>query len=210
MATYSKSTFGKIRGKVGETVGSKWRGVKYLRSLPDKSGKAPSVKQLAVHAKFALSASRLTPIKELLNIGFGDKKLNKITGYNAAARAFLTEAIIGEYPNFEVDYSKVKMSKGSLDEPDINMELGTEIALTWPDELDSTRAFADDRMVLIIFNETKENYKVREGFTRGDLAFTTPFPGKPGDALHLWSFCIKRDGKTVSNSLYLGTAVVPV
>ncbi len=209
MGTYSKSTFGKILGKVGESVGSKWRGVKVLRSLPEKSSKPSSAKQLAVYAKFALSATQLSPIKDVLNIGFSDKTLNKLTGYNAAVKAFLNEAILGEYPNYEVDFASIRMSKGSLDQPDVSMEAENDIALSWLAEFDGVRSNGDDKMFFILYNQTKDSYKLNTASIREDAAITIPFPGRFEDILHVWSFCVSRDGKKVSKSQYVGTVTVP-
>jgi hypothetical protein len=210
MGTYSKSTFGEISGKVGESVASNWRSLKVLRSVPKKSSKPPSEKRLAVYARFTLAAARLSPIKSVLNIGFSDKTLNKITGYNAAVKTFLTESILGDYPNYQVDYANIKMSKGSLDQPDVSIEVVNDIVLTWPADVDELRSNLDDRMYFIIYNEMKDSYKLNIASTRNDAAIALPFPGKAGDVLHVWSFCVSRDGKLVSRSQYVGSVTVPV
>jgi hypothetical protein len=182
MGTYSKSTFGEISGKVGESVASNWRSLKVLRSVPKKSSKPPSEKRLAVYARFTLAAARLSPIKSVLNIGFSDKTLNKITGYNAAVKTFLTESILG---------------------------VVNDIALSWPADVDGLRSNLDDRMYFIIYNEMKDSYKLNIASTRNDAAIALPFPGKAGDVLHVWSFCVARDGKLVSRSQYVGSVTVP-
>lgn len=155
MGTYSKSNFGKISGKVGEAVASKWRSVKVLRSLPTKSSKPATALQLAVHAGFALSAAQLVPIKDVLNLGFSDKKLNKITGYNAAVKSFLAEAITGDYPNYAIDYSKIKMSKGSLSPREILISLKNNITLSWPADLNDFNSSANDKMAFILLTRPR-------------------------------------------------------
>ncbi len=210
MGTYSKSTFGKIKGKVGEGVGSKWRGVSVIRSLPTKSSKPFTASQLAIQAKFALSAAQLSPIKDVLNLGFSDKKLNKITGYNAAVKAFLAEAITGTYPNYGVDYSKMKMSKGSLNAAEIQVSFESAIKLSWPADLNDFNSSASDKMVFIVYNETKNTYKLNNSFTRDAESMSFPYTIGVGDVLHIWSFCVKHDGKTVSNSVYAGSISGPI
>ena len=111
MATYSKGANGAFSGKVGSVIGSSWRSVDYLRGLPKKSSKASTEPQLAQRTRFALAARYLSPIKDILNIGFKDKQLNKITGYNAAVKIFLNQAVTGDYPDFVIDFSKVVLSK---------------------------------------------------------------------------------------------------
>lgn len=209
MGTYSNSNFGRIKGKVGEGVGSKWRGVKVLRSLPTKSSKPATVAQLAVHARFALAAAQLSPIKDVLNLGFNDKKLNKTTGYNAAVKTFLAQSITGDYPNYAVDFPSLTFSKGSLSAVEITMSAESQLFFSWPEDLNDYTAFASDKITFIIYNETKNTYKVRNNYFRSDIEASMHYPGKPGDKLHFWAFCVKNDGRTVSPSQYIGMVTVP-
>lgn len=206
MGTYSKSNFGEISGKVGEGVGSKWRGTKYLRSLPTKSKKPASELQLATYAKFALSATQLSPIKEVLNIGFGDKKLMGITGYNAAVRNFIANSILGDYPNFTVDYENMKLSKGSLTPlMRLSIEFSTELLIGWSFKPNTLNSFADDNVLVLVFNQTTKVYTVDDSSTRADEGISIDIGADYGDVVHAWAFCINRDKKTVSSSQYAGT-----
>ena len=139
MAKYSRGTFGLISGTVNNAVGTSWRGVNYLRNVAKKSNKGPSTGQLAVQAKLVLAANQLTRIKKVLNLGFSDKKLNKITGYNAAVREFINNAITGEYPDFSVDYSKMQLSKGALNQlKQVTITpLGNELTVKWSPIVDT-------------------------------------------------------------------------
>ncbi|MGF1925999.1 MAG: DUF6266 family protein, partial [Bacteroidia bacterium] len=166
MGTYSKSNFGKISGAVGEGVGSNWRDIKIIRSLPTKSNKPPSPDQLAVYARLALAATHLSPLKELLNIGFGDKKLRKLSGYNAAVKAFLADAITGTYPNYGVDYSKITLSKGSLEPAEMVTNLENFISLNWSPDVNNLTSFGDDNLMLVVYNETKKTYKINNNVIR--------------------------------------------
>lgn len=209
MGTYSKSNFGKISGKVGEAVGSKWRNIKYLRSLPTKSSKKATESQLAVHARFALSAAQLSPIKDILYLGFGDKKLSKITGYNAAVRAFIANTILGEYPDYTVDYAKLQLSKGDMPPlKHLNMVLDAGIlTLNWV-YTKKRKAFPDDTVIVVVYNKTSNLYEVEDSFVRSDGTLTVDPDADPDDVLHVWAFCITRDGAKVSPTQYVGTVTV--
>ncbi|QXU41184.1 DUF6266 family protein [Pedobacter sp. D749] len=140
MATYSKGANGAFSGKVGSVIGSNWRSIDYLRGLPKKSSKPSTEPQLAQRAKFALAALYLSPIKDILNIGFKDKQLNKITGYNAAVKIFLNQAVSGSYPDFVIDFSQVVVSRGSLSVfHGLNASLqGADLVLNWQSILNAT------------------------------------------------------------------------
>lgn len=212
MGTYSKGANGAFSGKVGSVVGSNWRNIDYLRSLPKKSKKGASADQIAQRAKFALAPQYLRPIKDILNIGFGDKNLNTITGYNAAVKMFLTQAVGGEYPAFVIDFSKIILSKGSLSvfhSLAANV-VGTDIVLTWKSILNRYNAFADDGLMVVIFNETKMMYLIYEEMSRAELTYTIEVGNDfTGDVCYCWAFSIKREGDVVGNSQFLGSLTMP-
>ncbi|RLJ69588.1 DUF6266 family protein [Pedobacter alluvionis] len=212
MATYSKGANGAFSGKVGSVIGSNWRSIDYLRGLPKKSSKPSTEPQLAQRAKFALAALYLSPIKDILNIGFKDKQLNKITGYNAAVKIFLNQAVGGSYPDFAIDFSQVVMSRGSLSVfHGLNASLqGADLVLNWQSILNRYNSFTDDSLTVVLFNATKSMYLVYEDAQRAALTYTAVIgAGFSGDVFHGWAFAVKRDAMAVANSQYLGTYTIP-
>jgi len=212
MGSYSKGANGTFSGKVGSVVGSSWRSIDYLKSLPKKSTKAATVDQIAQRAKFALAPLYLRPIKDILNIGFGDKKLNKITGYNAAVKVFLTQVVGGENPDFIIDFSKMIVSKGSLSvfhSLAANLQ-ATDLVLTWKNIVNRYNAFVDDTLLVVLFNETKMMYLIYEEMIRADLTYTIDVGDDfSGDVFYTWAFAMKREGDIVANSQYLGSFTMP-
>src|SRR5690606_10134837 len=110
MATFLKGINGAYSGKVGNVVGSRWRDVDYVRSLPRPSSKPASEAQLAQRMRFALAVAFLSPIKDLLNLGFSDIEQATATGYNVALSNLLRNGMAGDYPEVEIDYTKVQIS----------------------------------------------------------------------------------------------------
>ncbi|WP_229707698.1 DUF6266 family protein, partial [Sphingobacterium alkalisoli] len=98
MARFLKGINGAYSGKVGNVIGSSWRNVDYVRSLSKRSNKPASADQLAQRAKFALGVSFLSPIKDLLNLGYSDALQGRSTGYNKALQHLLANGIMGDYP----------------------------------------------------------------------------------------------------------------
>lgn len=212
MATYSNGANGAFSGKLGSIIGSSWRGVDYLRGLPKKSTKPSSDLQLAQRSKFAMAAAYLSPIKDILNIGFKDKQLNKATGYNAAVKIFLNQAITGEYPDLTIDFAQMVLSKGSLSVfHDLNATLqGTDLQLSWQSITNRYNAFADDVLMVVIFNDTKKMYLAYEDAQRAALSYTAVIGANfSGDVLYAWAFAVKRENNIVANSQYLGSFTMP-
>ncbi|AIM37958.1 hypothetical protein KO02_15615 [Sphingobacterium sp. ML3W] len=212
MAKFLKGIVGAYSGKVGSIVGSSWRSVDYVRSLPKITGKKATDGQIAQRAKFALAVAFLSPIKDLLNLGYSDKSLGKATGYNKALQALLNSGISGTYPALAIDYAKVVISKGGLS----NL-MGVswyenapgELELTWTPDTNKFNAFDDDSVVLLMYNRTKNFFSILESATRVDAMLSLSLPlSYAGDTLEGWIFTGHRDGVKTSLSYYLGELVL--
>ena len=73
MGTIKKGILGGFSGKVGTVVGSSWKGISYMRSLPLKVRNPRTLRQLDQRSKFAIALGYLKPLNGLLRIGW---KLN--------------------------------------------------------------------------------------------------------------------------------------
>ena len=113
MGRIKKGILGSFSGKVGTVVGASWKGVAYMRSLPQKSKTSCTERQASQRTKFAITMGYLTPMAAVLRIGW---KLyaRRQSPFNAATSYTLTNAIVGAYPDFEIDPSKVLISRGAL------------------------------------------------------------------------------------------------
>jgi hypothetical protein len=212
MARYTKGALGAFSGKLGNVVGANWRHIDYLRSLPRPSKKPASLLQLAQRAKFGMVVSFLATIKDVLNIGFGDAKRGRSTGFNQAVKIALQEAVMGDYPDFEIDYGNVTLSVGSLAGL-VSLEFVEEspmnIELTWEAITNSFNSFEDDDVVILFYNKTKKLFSIYEDSQRRDQSFSTAMPNSfEGDELVSWVFLVNRDGETTSPSQFAGELVL--
>ncbi len=212
MARYSKGALGAFSGKLGNVVGSSWRSIDYLRSLPKPSNKPASPLQLAQRMKFAMTVGFLQPIKDVLNVGFSDVTLSRLTGYNQGVRAMLKNAITGDYPDFEIDFEKIELSRGSLAgltnlsieevEPYI-------LSVSWVSVINRFNSFVDDDVLVLLYNKSKKLFTIYEDMKRGDEEVRIELPQSfVGDELVCWTFLVKRDGDTTSNSQYVGSVML--
>jgi len=215
MAIYAKSNFGEIDGKVAEAVGSHWRGKKILRSLPKPGKKDPTLHQQIVRHKLLLAVNQLSPIKGILNEGFRDKTLKGLTGYNAALSVFLKSDVIeGEFPDLKINYSKMLLSRNSgsllhLHRVKLSYQDDGNFMLSWTPKRNKTGASGDDAIRLIIFNETQGTYSIEDNAIRSDAQLMFDADMEAGDTAHVWVFCVRLDGNSVSKTEYLGTISLP-
>jgi len=208
MARFLKGIHGAYSGKVGNVIGSNWRNVDYVRSVAKPSNKPATEKQLAQRARFGLAVSFLSPIKDVLNLGYSDRTQTKSTGYNKALQHLLNHGVVGSYPDFELDYAAVSVSRGSL-----NNLMGAHwqesaprvITMTWETEVNRFNAFVDDAVILLMYNIDKAFFSILESGTRGDGSIDVTMPeAYTGDRIVGWVFTGHRDGIKTSSSYYLG------
>lgn len=210
MAIIKKGINGAFSGTVGNTVGSSWRQIDYIKSLPKPSNKPASERQLAQRAKFAMAVSFLRPIKPLLNIGFSDKAQGKQTGFNRALQTLMNDAVRGAYPDFTIDLSAVTFARGGLNAPtSLVVEQDDGIILRWDPLVNKYNSFADDELLVIAYNESKGFMNVYDGARREDGNMSIPLPPSfVGDEIAFWGFMVHRDGQKTSDSVFAGQLVI--
>ncbi|MBD1431780.1 hypothetical protein H8B06_03000 [Sphingobacterium sp. DN00404] len=212
MAKFLKGITGAYSGKVGNVIGSNWRNVDYVRSLPKPSKKPATADQLAQRARFARAVSFLSPITDLVNLGYSDKQQGKCTGYNKALQHLINHGIMGEYPNYTLNYEAVVIARGSL--ANLIGVAWTEtspknLEVSWVPEVNRFNAFTDDSVILLVYNIEKSFFNVLESATREDGALTFTVPDVyEGDRMVGWVFTGHRDGVKTSGSFYLGEITI--
>ena len=153
MGIISKGILGPFSGTVGTVVGSSWKGIDYMRSLPRKSDKAPSPAQRDHRIKFSLIGSFLRTMTPLLQVSFKDKGKN-MSGVNSAFSYNIKNAVTGAYPDFEIDYNMALVSRGDLPNattPQAVVAAGNTINWTWANNSGAGKALGTDKAILVAY-----------------------------------------------------------
>ncbi|WP_316799070.1 DUF6266 family protein [Pedobacter frigidisoli] len=207
MAFMGRGPLDGFSGKLGKVVGSNRNGKFYLKSLPCKSNRPPSPKQLEQRERMKLAAQFVGALKEVIMVGYQYVKpnhhpVNKATSYHSK------EAIAGTWPELSIDYAKVKLSHGSLNPPStckVKAAGAGTIFLSWPV---LTNAFHcdDDELLVVVLGDTIDwpcwKFDVAKR-TDGSGIFTLD-ESYVGKAVHVYAAYVSANGKKVSNSWYLG------
>lgn len=220
MATIKKGINGGFSGKAGSVIGSNWRDIDYIRGLSKKSTKAASMKQLEQRAKFATAVEFLQAAKAVFELGYKTQKTGKSTGYNIGLRNVLSDAIVGVYPDFSIDYSKVVFSKGSYGRAIglslVSAETGT-VRISWDAEgvadMDPEDEFMNamphDIAIILLYNTDKQEYKLNKTAVRVDGEAIISLPASySGDEVVGWVFFTSENRALVSKSSFAGSAVI--
>lgn len=132
MATYKLGVLGAFSGKLGNVVGTFWKGQNVMRTVSASYTDANTPAQQEARAKFALVVDFVSSIKQLSGFGFGAYD-STMTIRNAAFK-YNYNAVKGVYPALSMDLDKVVLSKGSraqlFDAAALSTLSGT-IDITW-------------------------------------------------------------------------------
>ena len=212
MGKIRKGILGGFSGKVGTVVGASWKGIAYMRSLPQKVRNPRTVGQRSQRSKFSLALALLQPMTAFLRVGW---KLytHRQSAINAAMSYTLANAITGTYPNYEIDASKVLVSRGALTPAEVTAEHesgGTNesfITFKWADNSGTGSAKATDKALIaavargaseMVITEIAQTPRTIEECS---ISIPEQWQGNEYDVYFGW---ISEDGKEVSNSVYLG------
>lgn len=210
MARLPKGILGPFIGKVGPIVGATWNGIPYIRSKPKKRRKKKATRsaaQIANEAKFKFTNHWMIPFHPYIMVGFGNFPADKPPISMAFAVNF-REAVIGSFPEFDIDYAKVVLSTGSLPgltEPVISFSASDTIELTWEQSMEQHVSY-NDQLILVLFSR---NLLMTDGFVggvkRASGKFSFQFDSRMiAEELDAYVFVTSLDRSRISNSVYLG------
>lgn len=212
MATINQGVMGGFSGTVGTVVGGRWNGKDYMRGKQKSHQDAKSMAQLDQRAKFKTVIQFLKPLKAFLNVGFKNHPAG-MSVYNAALSYNIQNALAGVYPDYQIDYSKVKVCSGSLPgalRPAVTAGTNGEILFSWENNSNVLHAMANDQVVLVVYDAI--NKKVRtllDGNSRrsGSQAFELP-DGFGRDNLQCYIAFRNISQTNISDSQYVGNVSI--
>ena len=202
MGHIRKGILGGFSGKVGTVVGASWKQTTYMRSLPRKTKNPRTLAQRRQMSKFGLAVALLRPLIAVLRIGWKLYAKHQ-TAFNACTAYTLANAIKGTFPNFQIDYPKVMISRGSLtpiQAPTIAGSSG-KITISWNNNSGIGNAKPTDKLLLALVNPTKNEVVTRFNETeRSEGTQPLSVPHWVGDKIHAYFGFVSDDGKEVSDS----------
>jgi hypothetical protein len=156
MATFNQGIHGKFSGKVGNVIGSSWKGRGVMRIRPSSMSNPNTERQQQQRGKFGLIVRFIHAHNSLVKSGFKPWS-NGLTPYNAAVSYNLANAVTGEHPNISIAFDKVLISRGDL--PPVSNLTATSttpgaLNLGWTGTTQLSGARPDDKLMVSVYNET--------------------------------------------------------
>jgi hypothetical protein len=209
MGKIGQGILGGLSGKVGNVIGGSWKGIDYIRIKPTSVANPRTEGQVNQRNKFSATIEFLQPNKEFINVGYKSFAIKK-SAFNAAMSEVINNAITGIAPDFSVNYADALLSKGSLTgalNPSFDLSTPGEVTFSWDNNTSGKNAKATDKAMLLVYNPSKkESTYILEGAERAIGVDSITIPNIfAGDTVELFMAFISQDGKTVSNSSYIGS-----
>ena len=212
MATFEKGILGGFSGKVGNVVGTRWRGKNVMRSLPQRGNYTPTAKQEEQRQKFKTVIGFLRPIVEVLTLYFGNAQGDKSRS-NVATSYHLKNAVVSSPLGMVMDYAKVLISKGDLrgiDGGTLTAGAAQTLVFGWQDNSGQGKATATDALMVVVYapdlNLFYNNLAVA---TRDATTATVTLPlFMTGFEVEVWASFSKPDTNFAAISTYMGAVTV--
>lgn len=209
------SILGDLSGKIGTVVVYRYRNLDLGRSTPRKvmETSAAQADQRCLFGGVSEFFSLVNLNVSVFERGYQLRLKEHFTAYNAAISYHVKHAVVGEYPNYQIDISKLRFSR-SIRSTENGYRLnftaseGRKAEISW--ELNPYREKTtqlDDKAV-IVFYYTKANERIEvisADVRRSALQYNQLFSDRlVGEDLHCWVFFTSANGKLVSETEYLG------
>ena len=207
MAKFKSSTFGEISGKHGDVVAVTMKdGTCYFRAyiIPPNPNTA---KQQSQRGVFGFVVKELNCMRKLFTVTFGGQY-----GINHAVSLAMKTCVSGQFPEFKIDYSRLQLSKGSIQLPltvNISRLKQDSFMLEWSyaELLDKQY---DDNLSIVLLNTTNKEMLYNQNIalrTDRKVEFCLPEHWLKSE-IHAWLYFSSSNNNSFSDSKYLGIITV--
>ncbi|MFL5744872.1 MAG: DUF6266 family protein [Niastella sp.] len=207
MARYTNGINGPFKGKVGTVIGSSWKGVPYMKSLPDKRTIPPHEKEQQNRNKFAMAHRWLKPVTDFVRAGFKGYS-EKVEGFIAAKSWLLKNAFEGEGEAMAINPSRAKVSYGDLHLPANITAIKSapdELQITW--DVPKMDDDAYDQIMILAYDieHGVAEWNITGQFRNAGRDTLNLFPSSFEMIYHIYVAFVAADRSRQSDSVYLGT-----
>ena len=190
-------------GKVGQVITYQMYGKSYMRSLPGQYNDKKSEKQLAQRQKMQLVNSFLAPYKDVLRLTYQDEAVGH-SAYMAAKSYNIRNAIVGEYPEQEIDMTKALVSSGSVQLPEVASAERIDDGLLIKWEAEKQMNSSDSLFVIANLRGQYVTYHKQTEALRRDESYLWKLDYDGAEKFDIWLVFRDYKERGFSNSMWLG------
>jgi len=211
MGKIKQGILGGFSGKVANVVGSSWKGIAVMKSLPLSVANPRTAAQVAQRTKFTNVTLFASSILADIIKPLWDRFAQEMSGFNDFVRTnidLFTTAVPSTYADLVISKGKMAaVNPSSITLVDSNKHVGfhySEFAV-------GAFELETDICYLVFYNETQDEWGSKMTTSpRGDGESSFQLVNDPAtdDVIHLWIAFRRADGTVISDTGYI-TADVP-
>lgn len=206
MGVIKRGILGGFSGKVGSVVGSSWKGIAVIKSLPLSVANPRTAGQVSQRTKFSACVVAAQALLASIIKPNWDRFAQGMSGYNAFV-SVNTEAFDSSGVLIPASF---QAARGSLTSASFSTLLataaGNQFECEFNDNSGDGSALATDEVEAVIFNQSTNEFgygtstSVRSD---GTAIMESNIEINNGNVVHCYFFMRRADGSMVSNSSYL-------
>ena len=208
MARIKQGILGGFSGKIGNIVGSSWKGIAVMKTLPLSVSNPRTAKQVTQRNKFSDAVELAQTILVGIIKPLWDRFAVKQSGFNHFLQQFIKLK-----PGSDLA-SKVKMAMGQMDilaEFNANATANNHrLSLAWTDDSGTGLKLKDDEIYCLVLDSNLKYVAQGSNIaTREDEGATITLPDsvRTGHVLNVYAAARRADGTVVSDTNYVQVIV---
>jgi len=210
MGVIRRGILGGFAGKVANVVGSSWKGIATLKSLPLSVANPNTAGQVTQRGKMSSIVAFAKQILVAVIKPLNDRFASGMSGFN-----LFVQRNIDLFDGFAITTpNQFILSTGNVT-PVENLDAEGDVSngtavVTWDDNTGSGNALGGDIAYAILHDPNTGLVTSFSGATRtsGTLTIDLPESAQAGDLFNLWLSFRRADGTQVSNSAYFQTPII--
>jgi hypothetical protein len=202
MAIIKRGILGGFQKKIGNVVGSNWKGIDVMRTLPVSVANPRTAKQVEARTKFGTISKVASKLLGDIIKPLWDRFAQYQSGYNAFIKANI--GAVG--PSGNIAMNQIVIANGKMEATPISVTSGAgtsgPFTFTWTDDSGDGFKLATDQLYIVLADVNFQNVEtIPAAAIRSDGTVTVPaLSFLPSDGY----FAFKReDGTIVSKSYHV-------
>lgn len=209
MGVIRQGILGGFSGKVANVVGSSWKGIAVLKSLPLSVANPRTPGQVEQREKMTgiVAAARL--LLAALIQPYWNPFAQRMSGYNAFVKENIDTFVSDTFTNFAAFFSTRGSLLGVVVSGVVSSAAANTITISWTNNSGQADALATDEMVIVVYNSTQGYWIVSAGAdTRNGSPYAVPDTLMiAADVLKVYVSCSRPNFSKVSDSTFTNNVV---
>lgn len=210
MGIIKQGILGGFSGKVANIVGSSWKGIAIIKSLPLSVANPQTAGQVAQRTKLSNTVAFAKQILSSVIKPLRDRFAVQESGYNTFVSdniALFADAM----PNPAEDLIVASGKMASTEIKNLTTTAGSpDITVDWLDDSGSGFKLSTDDAYIVAVNETQENIAVSSASavrSDGTVVLSFDADSVAGDTMNIYLVFMRADGTIVSETSFLSDTV---